>query len=159
MMNPKALSELLDALKLDVSLFARDGRTFCNVGVTRVASAYGYIFAPDTLANDMIKIMRGDRRWTNVFSNGTKAHYHACAGGLAVAAIAMDGHGHVACVAPSPMCFSGSLGRYVPMIMNVGKNEAIGGHSQYCRVSQAFPVAHGEPEYFLLDVEHNSQEE
>jgi len=74
---------------------------------------------------------------------------HALGGGLAFAAMSSgqlgEAHGHITAIFPAPMQFSGSLNKNVCMVANVGKQN---GEE---KVSQAFPVALGEPDYFLLE--------
>lgn len=98
------------------------------------------------LADDMIKIMEENKSglWKKV--TGEQAAIHACAGGLAFAAASStmleEAHGHIAAIYPEPVQFSGSLGKLVPVITNVGMLNEIE------RASMAFPVSKGEPHYF-----------
>ncbi len=137
-------SEILE----DSDLFEHDGKTFCNCGSARLMRSYDYDPGdPPPLANDMIQAMIEDtERWSMV--GGARAVAHAMRGGLAFAVKKYAVHGHLASIAPREMEMSGSLGHTVPMVANCGK-----GQSRICKVSEAFPVAEGEPRYLILDAE------
>lgn len=123
--------------------------THCNEGAERVAQAMGCDELNDLLADDQYDVMDDNvsKRWARV--DGMTATAHALAGGLAFAAMTStmlgELHGHIAAVAPEPMQWSGSLGKNVPMVFNVGKTNADE------KESAAFPVADGECSYFIWD--------
>jgi hypothetical protein len=152
-MKKEELESLLHDIVQDSDLFqdSADHHTHCNIAIARACEHFGYEWPKDTsgdypLANAMIQIMieNGDR-W--ILDDSDRAVAHAMKGGLAIAAKEYAEHGHVASIAPRPMEMSGSLGHEVPIVANVGR-----GSSKFCKVSEAFPPAEGEPRYFLLDV-------
>lgn len=120
--------------------------THCNFGAERVARAMGCRELDGLKADDQCAVMLGNASglWAKV--GGTEACAHAMAGGLAFAAMTAaqlgEDHGHIASVSPEPMQFSGSLGKEVPMVTNIGRADLDE------KESQAFPVAKGEPDYF-----------
>ena len=143
-----ALKAICDEVIADPSLEPSAGVTHCNEGARRVANAMGYFGFNDEslLADDMVAIMNAGGPWSKV--DGETAAAHAQVGGLAFAAMSSyqlgEAHGHIAAVYPAPMQFSGSFNKKVPMVANVGKQDAEE------KVSAAFPVALGEPDYFVL---------
>lgn len=143
----RSLQYICDEVIADPALEPVGGITFCNEGARRVAQALG---CPDfddegLLADDMCDIMAAGGRWTRV--EGGEATDHALSGGLAFAAMSSsrlgEAHGHIAAIYPAPMEYSGSLARLVPMVANVGKQD------REEKVSAAFPVSKGEPDYFI----------
>ena len=147
MSNVLILQDECDAVISDPSLEPSAGVTHCNEGARRVAHAMGYLGFDDEslLADDMVRIMNDGAPWEKV--DGATATAHALAGGLAFAAMSSvelgEEHGHIAAIYPAPMQPSGSLGKDVPMVANVGKQD------REEKVSAAFPVALGEPDYFI----------
>ncbi len=138
--------EKLIALCRDVmtspDLRPRDGKTYCNYAVMRVAEGLGLEpWRKDDMANDMIDVMES----SGMFAKETaeRASKHAMKGGFAVAAHKYAQHGHVAVVYPTACQHSGSLGKDVAMVANVGKENGL------MLSSQAFPVAQGEATYYL----------
>lgn len=132
-----------DWIKHDIT---GDGKpeTFCNHAVTWIAERMGcHDFPQGTLAGDMIGIMEtGGSGWRR--DSGERAHRHAWRGGLAIAAKRYAGPDHVAVVYPeAQMAASPSWGRQVPWVANVGKL------NQVMPASRAFPVAEGEPDYYV----------
>lgn len=126
--------------------------THCNIGAERVAVSQGCdeLTGPDgkaLMADQQYGVMDANDsgRWTKVV--GEVATEHALGGGLAIAcassAMLHEEHGHIAVVYPAPMEFSGSLKRDVPIVANIGKED----HKE--KESMAFPVAEGEPDYFI----------
>ena len=121
--------------------------THCNFGAARVAEAMGCGELSGHNADEQYQIMSSNAsgRWKKV--SGSEATIHALDGGLAFAALPShrleEAHGHIAAIYPAGMQWSGSLGQDVPMVANVGKLDAEE------RASQAFPVAEGEPDYFV----------
>lgn len=116
--------------------------TFCNIGVDRACSMMGYhgfhgANGKAILANHMIDKMRAE--WVRI--SPEKAVELAKGNEIAIAAWKNDqnGHGHVAVVAPMDMDKSGSWGKPVPFVGNIGKT------NDFMLVSKAFPV---EPEYY-----------
>lgn len=123
--------------------------THCNFGAIRVANPLGCTELDGLMADSQYKVMADNlsKRWAKV--DGMTAVAHACAGGLAFAAMTSEmlgeAHGHIASISPEPMQWSGSLNKKVPMVCNVGKEDLDE------RESMAFPVACGEPSYFVWD--------
>ena len=124
-------------------------KTFCNLGAMRAARAMGCDELDNMVADAQYWVMAANasNRWAKVA--GMTASAHANAGGLSFAAMDSQGlkqaHGHIACLSPEPMQFSGSLNKLVPMVCNIGQVNA----DQ--KVSKSFPVAQGEPDYFIWD--------
>lgn len=123
--------------------------THCNAAAERVAQRMGCEELDNLMAEQQHEVMRANvtKRWAKV--DGMTASAHANAGGLAFASATAEmlcaRHGHIAALTPEPMEYSGSLGKDVPMVANVGKQDADE------KESQAFPVAYGEPDYFIWD--------
>lgn len=143
MANREKLRVACFAITADPTLKMKpDGTTFCNFGVQRVAAVMGCNSLRGLMANDMWYFMSNP---LNGFSkdSGMRASIHAVRGGLAIAAKRYHPHGHVAVVAPEACQLSGSWGRLVPLCANVGRKNGI------MKVSEAFPVDQGEPDYFL----------
>lgn len=142
-MTGEQLKEILDTVRNQKDLIPHDGKTFCNIALDRVLGFCGIsrIVNPLTgqphMANSMIDYMRASTKWQPV--NGDVACARASQGVLVVACQQEDGHGHVSPVYPIPMAFSGSWGKDVPMLSNVGKRNGV------LRASQCF---HDEPTYF-----------
>lgn len=118
-----------------------DGKpeTFCNWAAQRISMAMGcwdFRHQIDTAAR-MVEIMK--EKW-RLLDSPKAAHYRALHGGELVIAGAGN---HVAVIYPAPMQLSPSLGVWVPMVANVGKTNGL------MRVSSAFPVAKGLPDFFV----------
>ncbi len=149
MRNIQLLMEACDAVIADPALEPSAGITHCNEGARRVAQAMGCSDFDDAnlLADDLISIMNAGGLWQRV--DGQEASEHALLGGLAFAALSSarleETHGHIAAIYPAEMEYSGSLARIVPMVANVGKQD------REEKVSAAFPVSKGEPDYFIWD--------
>lgn len=150
-----ALKSVLAEILSDKDLIAeKDGegkivKTFCNFGAIRVANALGCNELDGLMADAQYEKMSTNtsKRWAKV--EGMTATAHAGVGGLAFAAMSSakmkESHGHIAAVSPEPMQMSGSLKKNVPMVCNIGKSNVVE------KVSMAFPVASGEPHYFIWD--------
>jgi hypothetical protein len=148
-MQPSRLKEILDAVRGQKDLVTHDvdgdgdKETFCNIALDRVLGLCGIprmvykLNGQPLMANAMIDFMRSSVNWELV--SGEVATARASVGTLVVAAQQADGHGHVAPVYPSPMEHSGSWGKYVPMLSNVGRQNAV------LKSSMCFRT---EPEYF-----------
>jgi hypothetical protein len=123
--------------------------THCNFGAERVAREMGCLELDGMVADDQYATMarNASKLWAKV--SGQTAAAHAMAGGLAFAAMTAaqlgDAHGHIASISPEPMQWSGSLGKDVPMVVNIGRVDTDE------KESMAFPVAKGEPSYFTYD--------
>ncbi len=151
-MDPLKLKDYLQALtqEPDLQPTMEDGVlvTRCNLGARKAAEFLGCLEFSDKnlMADDMVKIMgqNASGKWQLV--DGQTAATFAISDGLAFAAMTSEelgeAHGHIACVFPAPMQFSGSLNKEIPMIANVGKRNGI------MKVSEAFPVAKGESHYW-----------
>lgn len=145
-MQPTELKAILDAVRAQPDLAPRDGKTFCNIALDRILGLYGATRLTDAAghvlcANDMVDRMRASLRlWTPV--SGEVATARASVGTLVVAAQGNPcGHGHVAPVYPAGMEKSGSWGKFVPVLSNVGVKNAI------LRASQCFAK---EPLYYSV---------
>jgi hypothetical protein len=143
------LKEACDRVITDPALAPGHGVTHCNEGARIVARAMGCreFDGEGLLADDMVRIMDSNDsgRWMSV--DGPSFSAHAMNGGLGFAAMSSsrlgEAHGHIAAGYPAPMQESGSLGKAVPMVANVGRQE---GEE---KVSKAFPVSLGEPDYYI----------
>lgn len=124
-------------------------KTKCNIAARMIAQELGCTeFDNKNLtAEDMGQIMIKNESGKWEQAGGAKATAHALAGGLGFAfmskALLADEHAHIAAVYPSPEGFSGSLGKTVPMVCNVGKV------NKEEPSSQAFPVSKGEADYYI----------
>lgn len=124
-------------------------KTFCNEGAMYVARSMGCYELDSLMADDQYKVMSKNvsKRWAKVA--GMTSAAHANFGGLAFAAMTSEMlkefHGHIAAIYPAPMEFSESLQKAVPVVANVGKSNLKE------KESMAFPVAQGEPDYFIYD--------
>jgi hypothetical protein len=118
-----------------------DGSTLCNIGLKRIAADLGCVVKG--MANEIIDSISQSSDWRK--DTGERAFEHAEKGGLAIAGIKENPHGHVVAIVPLTMQFSGSWNKYVPMCAHVGKAP-----NGIKRVSKAFRT---EPEYFLWKVE------
>lgn len=152
-MTAEELKAACDAVIADPALLpVKDAagkiiETHCNFGAQKIARAGGCTEL-DGLNADQIHAMmelNASGRWVKV--GGSQATQHALSGGLgfAIATSKMleEQHGHVDAVYPAPMQFSGSLQTYVPIVANIGVTDVEE------KESQAFPVAKGEPDYFI----------
>ena len=113
--------------------------TFCNRFFLSVAHAAGCFELDGKLANEQIHQMAASANFR--CDTMERAHRHAMRGGLAIAGLTAEGHGHVCPVADEPMQDSGSWGKPVVMVWNVGRAP-----NGLKRVSQAFKT---EPLFFL----------
>lgn len=140
------LKAICDEVLAEPSFKPTPGVTHCNQAARKVASAMGCTDFDDLnlMADDMYIIMASGGKWSKV--NGSDATIHALGGGLAFAALSgrdlKEVHGHLAAIYPLGMQCSVSLKKDVPMIANVGRTVGL------IKVSGAFPVSLGEPEYY-----------
>lgn len=152
-MNAVRLKEILDAVRSQADLAPlkdADGhvvRTYCNVALDRILGLCGVPRMVNKLngsplcANDMAEFMANSPTiWKEV--TGDAACARASQGILVVAAQRNDdGHGHVACVYPSPEEYSGSWGKGVPVLNNIGRENGV------MRASKCFRT---EPKYYSV---------
>lgn len=97
--------------------------TFCNRGLAYIAGEMGEtMLKSDQYANTQIRLISDN--WLEEVEE-ERVTAHALAGGLAVACLPSHPHGHVAVVYPSEMEWSGTWGRKVPVIANVGKRNGV----------------------------------
>lgn len=135
-MTREQLQTLCESVVADQSLQPKDGKTFCNIGLHRIAKEFGVVYFAGKLANDICDIL--EKTWTLV--DGTRANEHANSGKLAIAGLKAKPHGHVAVVFPGAMVYSGKWKKECPVLANVGVRNAISG-ANYC-----FPT---EPQYYI----------
>lgn len=147
-MDIEEIKSILDALVKDPSLQPKNGKTFCNIAVSRIATIFGVEDFPVDCSNDppladvMCDILAVSPNFHAVSTQG--ANFSSLQGNLVIAAHPYVGHGHVAIVYPSPeMFFSPSWKKEVPFVANVGARNGI------FPVSEVFPVAQGEPKYYV----------
>lgn len=128
-------------------------KTHCNEGALIVAQALGcHEFdtppgAEPMMAQGMVElIVRNESgRWS--LADGRQAAIWALSGGLCFAAMTAaeldEAHAHICAVFPAACQESGSLGRDVPMVANVGTCQ------EEEKSSQAFPISKGEALYYI----------
>lgn len=118
----------------------RDGNTYCNQAARYIAERMGcYDFKPEMTANEQVAHVEAN--WKK--ADAQEAHAHAARGGLAVAAKTFPEHGHMAvCYPMMSLAASGSWGKPVPWVANIGKTNGV------MATSKAFPVSSGEPSYY-----------
>lgn len=129
------LRQLCEAVLEDPRYQPKYGITHCNEAVAEIAYGLGYGGLSGLMANSIVTLM--DIHWQKV--DGKRAAELASQDVLVVAGHKDTPHGHVAVVYPAPMQRSGSWGKDVPLLCNVGKRNAI------MRASQAFRT---EPVYY-----------
>lgn len=156
MIDPEKLKDFLDALVKDKSLKQlADGTTFCNVGVHRACGLFEYggmsllikgKSQPMTARQMIAAITEKGSGWLRC--EGKQAADFAMRGGFALSFMSMapEVHDHVAVVYPAAMQASGSLGKFVPIVANVGTAKTHG----IVKSSGAYPVAKGEASYAIL---------
>lgn len=125
--------------------------THCNQGALLVAQALGCReFDTDgepLMADEMIDLMvaNASGKWST--GSSSDAAIHALGGGLAFAAKTSyelaETHGHICAVYPASQQWSGSWKKDTAMVANVGR---CNGEE---KASAAFPVAKGEPTFYL----------
>lgn len=124
-----------------------NGVTHCNEGAIFIANALGCHELDNLMADQQYKVMVVNKSGLWVKADGTAATVWALSGGLAFAIMSSEQleetHGHIATIYPAPMQFSGSLNKNVPVVANIGTNEAEE------KDSMAFPVTKGEANYFI----------
>lgn len=150
--NDELLQDACDGVIADDSLAPvfKDGKiieTHCNEGAMRVAQAMGCHELDFLMADGQYEKMKANEsgNWKQV--DGAEAALWALDGKLAFAAMSSEmlgeAHGHICAIYPAARQWSGSLGKDVPMVANIGTKDCEE------KVSEAFPVAKGEPEYFI----------
>ena len=149
MIDTEKLKDFLLALVKAPELQPFDFKTFCNIGARRVADLFGYngLDHPDMLADAMIMTLAcSPNEWTKTHFGEIAAKF-AQIGGLAFAAMDSsqlgEEHWHIATIFPADCELSPSLNVLVPFVANVGEKNGI------MKASEAFPVAKGQPTYFL----------
>lgn len=115
-----------------------DGKpeTFCNYASRFIAEGMGCLtLKPGVLANAMIEAIQIDGDWRE--DTIERAHAHALKGGLAFLTLSEWPHGHLCSISPEPMQDSGTWGRKVPIVANVGPAKSHG----IVKASVAFKAA------------------
>jgi hypothetical protein len=116
--------------------------TYCNLGLAEIGKAVGCTEIAGMRANKIHDhALSHPDRFIEV--NGLTAHGLAMRGNFVFASKKAPVHGHVACVYPDAMSYSGSLKRNVPVLANIGKENGV------MASSRCFPVADGECSYFF----------
>lgn len=162
-MSAVELKDILDTVRKQsdlVPVVDKDGHvltTFCNIGLDRILKLCDLprmvngLNGQPLMANAMVNYMRNSSsQWEKV--DGDVACARASQGILVVAAQANDtlnGHGHVAAVYPAQEEYSGSWGKEVPMLNNIGRPFKDGRFNQVMRASQCFRM---EPEYYSVKI-------
>lgn len=146
-MNLPALRDACAAAVSNPAFAPGNGVTHCNQAAQFIANAMGCTELDNKMADQQHAAMVANTsgRWTKV--DGASATAFALLGGLGFASMSSaqlkEAHGHIAAIYPAPMQFSGSLNKNIPIVANVGVNESEE------KESMAFPVAMGEPDYFI----------
>ena len=121
-----------------------EGVTHCNQAAAFIARTQGCHDLDNLMADEQYLAISHSNRWTSV--NGAEATNMAIKDLLVVGCLpgkAMrESHGHIVVIYPAPRQFSGSLMELVPMCCNIGKTIGV------MRISRAFPVEYGEPDYY-----------
>lgn len=146
--DPKLLKKVMDAVRNDPALLPKDGKTYCNFNAFRVAQELGQplFWNEDAnrimLANEMVADMNDRPQIFSKFYQHDKAWELANEGYLIFAALASEGHGHIAPVYPSKeMVVSGKWGLVTVNLSNVGiRNDVMG--ANFCFASM--------PSYYLV---------
>lgn len=147
-MSPNSLKSILDSVRAMPDLRPNQplqGQTHCNEAIRRVFSLSGQpnVFSRDEMANTIADQLEKDTRFRLVGTN--EAWREGQQGNLVVVAHKYGVHGHVAMVYPTDsMGHSGSWNKDVPFVSNVGQSIGV------VEVSKAFPVALGEPYYYVF---------
>jgi hypothetical protein len=140
--------------------------TYCNFGAKRnlPGESFTEFEAKDLDADGMYAIMTENKsgKWRKI--TGKEAAAWAMEGNRVHGCLPShrlnEKHGHIVWIWPAPCQMSGSLGLNVPLCANIGKGDptldlvtmADGTQTKFnwgCKISQAFPVHVGEPDYFV----------
>ena len=146
------LRRLCDSVVMNPLYEARDingipgDETFCNQAFAYIAREMGCDLPKrpdghDMLANELFDHMAEGNGWRS--ENRQRAAAHANKGGLAAAIRREYPNGHVAALRGG-VAYSPSFKANVPIVANVGRK----GQNGIKKVSEAFSVEKGEPEYF-----------
>ena len=127
----------------------RGGNTYCNLAVSKILEGvcgetpfYDEKKGRVMLANEMIESMAGRPTMFVLLKDGMDAFDNAKEGYVVLACLTGTGHGHIAALYPSEeMEFSASWDKAVPMLANVGKENAV------MRASKCFKE---EPKYYCI---------
>lgn len=119
--------------------------TQCSAAVRRACERYGFFGFAGLRANMIVSRLKSGtaRGWRP--APAARAIEHALRGGLGIAGKEYQPSGHVAVIAPEPGRLSGSWGKIVPVVANVGKPP-----NRIMVASEAFPVSQGEPGYWIF---------
>jgi len=101
----------------------RNGTTYCNMGVNHIESVGGNDDYNGLTANQIVKKLQYKNYAREITPEEAVAY--AKKGVTVIAGVTEKGHGHVAIVAPMKMERSGSWGRNVPYVFNVGADNGV----------------------------------
>ena len=121
----------------DKKYLPRDGMTFCNEYVMDVLKALGCPLDRYYSANDMIDLFESKYRKLDVIGALTATRE----GGIVIAGMKHEGHGHVSVLIDHNPELSGTWGKYAPFLANVGQKNGV------MKASFAF---RSEPVYYLV---------
>ena len=142
-MTKDRLKQILDYVRGQGDLVAKNGITYCNIALNRILGFCEIdklmTGTRPMLANEMCDNFRDSGEWQKI--DGYSATSRAMQGILVIACQKGVTHGHVAAVYPSPMEFSPSWGKEVPILNNIGKENIVQ------RASKCFRT---EPDYYSL---------
>ncbi len=138
------LYSFLKDLVLSPDLQPGEGVTYCNIALQRTGKFYNYPYFDGLVADEIATKAIADQFPVLEKITGDVATDYAMKGGFCFAAHVYPDHGHVAVISPQPMAFSPSWNKRVPVVANVGFDNA------FLPASQAFPVSLGEPSYYKI---------
>lgn len=170
--DSQTLRIFLDDLVRDSTLFPQYDskgvllKTFCNLGVQRNAPGETFAGFDKLMAEEIChRLEKMVEEGKAKLLTGLLAAEKAMEGLRVIAAMTKEemgaDHAHVARVYPASCQMSGSLGKMVPMLANIGKGDSskdlygLPGGMQtkpncICKSSYAFPVHAGEARYYLV---------
>lgn len=119
--------------------------TFCNQFIQYICNGYGYGDFNGMTANEMVDFMADFKNGWISPTDDQVAQSHANNGVIVISGFKNPaGHGHVCLVLPGTIEKSGSFGRAVPKVANVGKDVFFGK-----KLSFAFQASDA-PAYYVL---------
>ncbi|MSM40774.1 MAG: hypothetical protein GJT30_14250 [Geobacter sp.] len=118
----------------------RGDTTYCNVGVSSIEKEGGNYDYVGLNANQIVMKLQNKRYAKEI--KPEEAVVYAKKGITVIAGVTAKGHGHVAVVAPMDMGRSGSWGKNVPYIFNVGAENGV------MKTSEAFS-SKNQPRYYV----------
>lgn len=149
------LKTLCDQVVSDPSLESKEGKTFCNIGVDKICSHFGYYFRDKQ--DDPNTVWLADQIYDWMMENWKKVDDETACNlandGLIVIAAHRDiPHGHVTVLYPGLPVWSSKWCKECPAVVNIGMPE--GKRNEICGANWAFK---DEPLYFTDPININNQ--